>query len=268
MKIAHEAPLSLMKYVQQVTDYDYALASLFEGVDGYLEYFTAAKKDGRMILLDNGVFEEGVAMGANTYATWIEELQPDEYVVPDVLEDAEKTQANFREWCLNYNHLPGKMIGVVQGKTLAEFVDCYKFMSEFADKIAISFDYSFYEKELFPFEKVNKWEKYVAGRQGIFIYLYMLGILNMQKPHHFLGAALPNEFQDYVGSVFKSCIESVDTSNPVVYAITQGRYPKHLGVVDTKNTTKMKDLISTPYSDKLLIDTIANITQFRIQNIL
>ena len=33
-------------------------------------------------------------------------------------------------------------IGVVQGKTWQELVDCYRFMAEEADYIAISFDYS------------------------------------------------------------------------------------------------------------------------------
>jgi hypothetical protein len=271
MKIAHEAPLSLMKYVQQVTDYDYALASLFEKLDGYYEYFVQAKKDGRMILLDNGVFEEGVAMSANIYAEWIKKLQPDEYIVPDILGDAQATKESFTNWCVNYNHLPGKMIGVVHGKTIEEFVECYEFMSQFADKIAINFAQPFYQ-DLYPYTKGKTVEiRQVEGRVWIILYLYALGIWNRNKSHHLLGASLPDEFFMYqlknlaMIDVSKN-IETMDTSNPVVYAITQGRYPKEIQSVNTKESTKLKDLITTPYSDKLLVDVITNITQFKIQN--
>jgi hypothetical protein len=270
MKIAHEAPLSLMKYVQQVTDYDYALASLFSKVDYYYDYFKDAKKAGRTILLDNGVFEEGKAMDFNEYAQWITSLQPDEYIVPDVLADAKATKNNFTNWCINYNHLPGKMIGVVQGKTIEEFVDCYKFMSQFADKIAINFAQPFYQ-DLYLHLNRNKEMKQVEGRIWIIMYLYALGLWNIDKPHHLLGASLPDEFFLYttrnpaVKNILDT-IETIDTSNPVVYAIIQGRYPKDIDSIETKETTKLKDLITTPYSDKLLVDVIANIIQFRTQN--
>ena len=272
MKIAHEAPFSLMKYVQQVTDYDYALASLFKTVDGYYEYFKEAKKTGRMILLDNGVFEEGVAMRHSAYAGWIEEIQPDEYVVPDIMSAGPATMESFQAWLFNYKDLPGKKIGVVHGATIEEFVECYKYMSECADKIAINFSQPFYQN-IYPSQIIGatKEVKQTQGRLWVIGYLYALGIWNMDKPHHLLGASLPQEFgvyreQSVSISAVRYTIESIDTSNPVVYAITQGRYPKHIGSITTKESAKLKDLITTPYSDKLLVDTIFNIAQFRTQN--
>ena len=270
MKIAHEAPLSLMKYVQQVTDYDYALASLFD-LEGYYEYFREAKQNGRMILLDNGVFEEGAAMNTEQYVAWIMQLAPQEYIVPDIMGDAVATMQSFSNWTSSYKGLWGKKIGVVHGSTIEEFIECYKFMSAHADKIAINFSQSFYQN-LYPYvERNNKEMRQAEGRIWILMYLFALGIWNINKPHHLLGASLPDEFNVYtiqnpaMKGILKN-IESMDTSNPVVYAITHGRYPKSIGSIITKEPTKLKDLITTPYSDKLLVDTIANIIQFKTQN--
>ena len=269
MKIAHEAPLSLMKYVKQVTDYDYALASLFGNVSGYYEYFTQSKKEGRKILLDNGVFEEGVAMEDKDYVNWIKDLQPDEYIVPDVMGDMHKTIVNFQKWLLEYSDLPGKKIGVVHGATIEDFIECYRFMSAYADKIAINFSQSFYQN-IYPQQQgVSKEVKQAQGRLWIIGHLHSVGIWNTEKPHHLLGASIPAEFGAYKEKqpsfVCKS-IESLDTSNPVVYAIVKGRYPKYINSLETKETTKVKDLITTPYSDRLLVDVIANIIQFRTQS--
>lgn len=265
INIAHEAPVSIMDQVQTVTDYDYALSVCFDKVDGYYDFFQKAKKKGRWVLLDNGIFEEGVAMDAGLYADWITKLLPNEFIVPDVLEDKDKTIANFENWLKDYGDLPGRRIGVVQGKTPEEIIECYKFMSEKADKIAISFDYSLYLK-LFPNDTdLTKWQKWAKGR------LAMLGIIETtigiaDKPHHLLGAAIPAEFGYYVNSPIGRYIESLDTSNPVVFAIQSGQYPKDMLGMKTKISKKLKDLITTPKSDKLVVDAVHNIAQFRYQN--
>ena len=64
IKIAHEAPLSIMNKVQSMTDYDYALVHLFEDPDiggDYFEFFIdALVNKGREVILDNSVFELGL----------------------------------------------------------------------------------------------------------------------------------------------------------------------------------------------------------------
>ena len=273
IKFAHEAPLSLMPYVQHVTDYDYALASLFETIPGYFDFFKEAKRNGRYVILDNGVFEEGKAVDTDKYVRYIEELQPDEYIIPDVLEDYQATATSFVQWYANLGatKLPGIGIGVAQGKTLDEFFECYKFMSREADKIAISFDYSFYileaDRELEGITPAfTKWEKFAFGRQRVFDLLSEKKLLNTSKPHHCLGAALPDEFSYYCEDDEFSCIVTADTSNPVVQGLLHGRYPSHINLVNAKDTTKVKDLINVSFTPAQLIDVIANIIQFRLQN--
>jgi len=266
--VAHEAPISIMPLVQQVTDYDYALSVLFDKIDGYYDFFTDAKKKGRWVLLDNGVFEENVAMNPDVYANWITRLLPDEYIVPDVLEDGVTTIKNFEKWKQEYGDLPGRKIGVAQGKDLNELIECYKYMSENADKIAISFDYSLYIKEILPDMPGNKWQKWVRGRIAILDILYYKGILNLNKPHHLLGAALPLEFRSYLNRPYRKVLESLDTSNPTVYAIKKGQYPENLLDVEDKISQKLKELINVPKTDQLVIDSVANIVKFTHQNIL
>jgi hypothetical protein len=269
--IAHEAPVSIMPLVQQVTDYDYALSVLFDKVPGYYDFFVDAKKKGRWVLLDNGIFEEGVPMEASKYADWITKLYPDEYVVPDALEDINKTIANFDNWLKDYGDVPGRRIGVVQGENFNELLECYHYMSEKADKIAISFDYKAYLSEFKGWpelvgQKVTKWEKFVAGRASFIENLAMRGMLNLNKPHHLLGVSLSYEFGFYAKGPFPRFIESLDTSAPVVYAIINGQFPRHIGSQTEKVSVKLKDLIATPKTDKLVADTIFNIAQFRLQN--
>ena len=98
MKIAHEAPLSIFDKVQALTDYDYALVHLFEENEQYWDKFVKAKKDGREVLLDNSIFELGTAFNGDTYADWIIKLEPDWYIVPDVLDNASATIDSFNNF--------------------------------------------------------------------------------------------------------------------------------------------------------------------------
>lgn len=255
MQIAHEAPLCMMRRVRGVTDYCYALVHLFEECEEYYNYFVESKLQGRKVLLDNSIFELGTAFDSTKFAEWITKLEPTEYIVPDVLESSEGTINNFKNWISTYN-LPGKKIGVVQGKTYQELYDCYKFMSEYADKIAISFDYSYYQLTA---AGSNKYIRYSEGRYKLINALISDGIFNTKKPHHLLGCSLPYEFgyYGYFPSTY-SFIESVDTSNPVVAGMHNIKYEK-LGLKDKLNI-KLIDLFYnevTPEQEQTIFDNIS-----------
>jgi hypothetical protein len=238
IKIAHEAPLCIMKEVRDMTDYCYALVHLFEECQEYYDYFVESKSLGRTVLLDNSIFELGVAFNSEKFATWISKLEPTEYIVPDVLEDSEGTMKSFEDFISKYKDLPGKKIGVVQGKTYKELYDCYMYMSDKADKIAISFDYSYY---LVTSLGKNKYQQYCNGRYNLINSLIGDSAINMNKPHHLLGCSLPAEFGFY-GSWPKTYkfIQSLDTSNPVVNGMHNIKYEPY-GVKD-KLDTKLIDV--------------------------
>ncbi len=92
-------------------------------------------------------------------------MEPTEYIIPDVLENCDKTIQEAKYWmggaifsCYS-DSIP---IGVIQGKTYAEFVKCYTALDYLGvEKLAISFDYSYY---LTVFPHPNKWVSYAMGR--------------------------------------------------------------------------------------------------------
>ena len=240
IKISHEAPTGLFYYIQSKTDYDYCLVHLLEEDETYKDLFLKACKE-REVILDNSIFELGEAFDMKKFFEWVDILKPTWYIIPDALEDSKKTIYNAYVW--NQFHRPNrkeKSIAVVQGKTYEEIVECYQTLDEKldVDMIAISFDYSFYEK-LVPHP--NRLVSWMLGRVALLGMLEKDGVINRYKPHHLLGAALPQEglyYRQY------DWIYSMDTSNPVVHAIKGIKY-KDTGLM-TKESQKLYELISHP----------------------
>jgi nitrate reductase NapAB chaperone NapD len=257
IKIYHEAPKSIFKEVQQVTDGDYALVHLMEEDPEYLALFKQAKEDGREIILDNSIFELEEAFDAEKFAGWVLELKPDWYIVPDALEDAKKTCSQMAEWNIKYRNLPGKKIGVVQGKTYEQIKSCYEYMDKMAnvDMIAISFDYSYYTKS---FPHPNKLVSWAMGRAKLLGDLLRDGIINENKKHHLLGCSVAWEFTLYQEYPW---IYSIDTSNPTVHAIKNIPYGE-TGLW-SKESQKLFELINYP-KDKIDLNMVlGNIHKFR-----
>jgi len=256
MKIAHEAPISILKEVQGITDYDYALVHLFETHCEYLDFFIDAVKLNRDVLLDNSIFELGTAFDSDKFAEWIVKLNPTRYVVPDVLEDCDKTIKSFSRFTKKYD-LKGLKIGAVQGKTYNELVECYKFMEQNADMVAISFDLSYYDVSA---QGANKLQRQKNGRIKFIRDLIRDNIWNKDKPVHLLGASLASEFSFY--RKFNINIYSCDTSNPVVAGMLSHRYLPGVGL-GQKPSVKLADLIDEDVSKETLELISDNIWEFR-----
>ena len=259
IKIAHEAPLDIFDEVQSKTDYDYALVHLLEQNSRYRDTFENAVRKGREVILDNSIFELEEAFEADRFAIWVERLKPTWYIVPDALEDAEKTMQQAANWFKNYSHVPGKSIGVVQGKTYQEIKDCYRAMDEIAnvDMIAISFDYSYYSESC---PHPNKYVSWMLGRVKLIGDLVRDGIINKGKPHHLLGCGLPQEFSFYKHDDY-NFIYSLDTSNPVVHGIKNIPYTQE--GLWSKESQKLHELIDYPLDNLDINLILSNIKQFR-----
>lgn len=243
--VSHESPISILDDSKDYNDYDYALVHLFETHPEYYEFFKNSVKLGREVLLDNSIFELGESFDSDKFAHYVKELKPTYYIVPDVLEDGYKTIQQFIDFNKKHDDLPGLQIGVVQGKTYDEIVECYKFMSDHADYIAISFDYSYYTV---TGRGKNQLERWCDGRRKLIDDLKRDGIWNYYKPHHLLGCSLAKEFKNYTND---KSIRSVDTSNPVVAGIKELRYNGNLGLKD-KPSVKLADLIDTKVTEDMM----------------
>lgn len=220
IQISHEVPISLLQLSKTINDYEYCLVHLLDQNETYRDFYVNSVKEGRKVLLDNSLFELETLFNGDVFAQKILELKPTEYIIPDSLENINETINSYNNFISKYNDLPGIKIGVVQGKDLNELVECYKFMSDKADKIAISFDYSFYNQ---LHHSNNTLENWCYGRCRFVKYLIESNIWNYNKPHHLLGCSLAKEFKF---QPYKDIIETIDTSNPIVSGIYKLKYDK------------------------------------------
>lgn len=299
MLIAHEAPLCIMDKVQELTDYDYCLVHLLEESPEYLQFFKDAQQKGRKIMMDCSLFELGKAFDPQKYYNWLLEIQPDEYIVPDVWQDYEANSKSFSDfkYTFDLSKLKGKKIGVVQGNNIEDMKECYVFMSSFADKIAISFGYDIYwqnfhnsykkllhlpwilenytrlaethtldlhsvEQVTLPF--IKKYAKPIAqseGRMAFINYLIDQKLINYDKPHHLLGCGIPIEFGDY-DKLKHFFIESVDTSHPVMTGYYGSSYQKHEPMW-SKLHSKMVDVFYENVSNEQFDLIKTNIQEFK-----
>ena len=260
IKVAHESPKDIFNEVQSLTDYDYALVHLFEEDPIYLDQFKKAIAKGREVILDNSIFELEEAFDAVKFDKWVNRIKPTWYIVPDALEDYRKTIDQMEDWNnkgLGYEG-SGK-IGVVQGKSYDEIVDCYNYMNKEADvdMIAISFDYSYYTKSC---PHANKYVSWMLGRVKLLGDLLRDGVINKDKPHHLLGCGLPQEFSFYKHSDY-DWIYSLDTSNPVVHGIKGISYGSD--GLWSKERQKLHELINSEISIDQLNTIKNNIQKFK-----
>lgn len=261
MLISHEVPICLLEKSKSFNDYDYCLLHLTYKYPEYREFYLNSVKEGRKVLLDNSLYELGDALTNEELAKGVMDLKPTEYVVPDCLNDKEVTINRFESFIKEYPNLPGLKIGVCQGKTINEMVECYRYMRDHADKIAIPFGSISY-CDFFGFEPIRyreRLEMYSAGRMMLISYLVRNNEWDYTKPHHLLGCNLVKEFKS---PLYKELnIESIDTSNPVVAGIEGIRYSRN-GLL-TKSKIKLNDKINCKLTKKQFEDIIYNTKRFR-----
>jgi hypothetical protein len=219
VKVSHETPLCLLEDSIHFNDYDYALPHLFDSEPEYLEYFRKAKAAGRYIIMDNSLHELGHAYSTDRLMHWVNELEPDEFIVPDVWEDKTASIVNARAWASVVMPKNTTKVAVVQAKTLHEAFECTQTYKDLGyKKIAYSYGASYYNDICtHPNKNLGK----ALGRVYVISTLYKQGVLHPNDRVHLLGCQVPQEFGWYRDI---KCIESIDTSNPVMAALEGIRY--------------------------------------------
>jgi len=256
MKVSHEVPRCLLTASPEFNDYDYCLPHLLDQDEEYKQYFYNAKKAGRYIVMDNSLHELGEAYKWDRLHYWIEELEPDEFIVPDVWMNYAQTHAQAKYWMqFNYplNTLP---VAVVQGENEGEAVKCYLNLKELGyKKIAISYGATWYDK-LHPHP--NKDFAKALGRLTFINRLYTSKFITSHDKIHLLGCAVPQEFGWYRG--YKQ-IESIDTSNPIMAALEGTLY--NGGGLMKKPEANMNNHFDVKFTDIDYEDVLHNTTLFR-----
>jgi len=262
MKVSHESPISILAKSKEYNDFDYCLVHLLDQHPEYLNYYKTAKEYDREVLLDNSIFELGKAFDSAQFFKWVNELQPNMFIVPDVLENAQETMQSYIKHAEYVKQVKQsfttKAIGAIQGRTWNELKNCYRFMSYEADMIALSFDFSYYE---IVGEGDTKLERFCSGRQRFITDLINTGVWDWSKPHHLLGCSLAKEFRFYVDRNIYNIV-SCDTSNPIVAAIHGLKYDADYGL-QSKPTTKLADLITHEFTQDQLDLVNYNTSMFK-----
>ena len=256
IKISHEVPFCLLEQSRKFNDYDYCLPHLMDENEEYRNFFYESKKIGRYIVMDNSLHELGEAYNTKRLMHWVNEIKPNEFIVPDVWEDKDASVRNAKQW--SKIELPeGVMkVAVVQAKSVHEAMLCTQAYKDLGyKKIAYSYGASYYN-DICPHP--NKDLGKAIGRYMVIYDLYKQDVLSMFDRVHLLGTASPIEFGMYKNMPF---IESIDTSSPIMAAIGEMPYTKMgLHMKPLANMNKHQDM-SLDFVNEDLVEY--NVEMFR-----
>jgi hypothetical protein len=222
MKVSHEVPLCLLEDSLKFNDYQYCLPHLLDQDEDYKNFFYKVKQEGVYIIMDNSLHELGHAYNSDRLIYWINELKPDEFIVPDVWQDSIASIESAKEWA--GIELPEGVtkVAVVQAESLFDAGMCYQTYKDLGyEKIAFSYGaeyYSFYTSH--PNKNLAK----ALGRIYVVSALHYSKIISDTDRVHLLGCQVPQEFSWYKDMPF---IETIDTSNPIMATLDGIKYGRN-----------------------------------------
>ena len=239
----------------EINDYEYCLPHLLDQNEKYRRHFEDAKESGSYIIMDNSLHELGKAYDTDRLLHWINHLEPNEFIVPDVWQDQTATLVNAKHWMsVNLPESTTKM-AVVQAQSYHEAFECYNILKmQGYKKIAFSYGADWYAEE---FPHPNNLVGKMMGRIMTISKMYKSGLIGKSDRVHLLGCALPQEFGYYADFPF---IESIDTSNPIIHGLQGVKY-NSLGLLN-KESIKI-DQIDKEINTDTLYDINHNLIQFK-----
>lgn len=256
--ISHEVPVVLLNESVTFNDYDYSLVHVLDSNEEYYNFYKSQAKN-REQILDNSAYELGDSFDVKKFVKYVEDIKPSHYIIPDKIGDYEATVLYTENFIKEYADLLGKSIGVIQASNIGEFMDCYSFMKDKCDKIAVPFHSPSYQT-LFP--ELDKWAAMSLGRPKMLEMVYEK--FHTTVPVHLLGCSLPQEFHFYKNKSYLG-VESIDTSNPVLLALEEKQYKENEGMIWLDDKPKGMVNYNLELNDDQKNRIIENIKTFRIK---
>ena len=255
MKVSHEVPRCLLTASTEFNDYDYCLPHLLDQDEEYKQYFIDARDKGRYIIMDNSLHELGKAYDFKRLKYWVNELEPDEFMVPDVWMNASQTAAQAKYWLQFEFPEKTKKIAVIQGEDKNQAYLCASLLYDLGyTKLCVSYGATWYN-DFFPHSNPDMGK--ALGRVRFVQGLLKLSHLK-DAQFHLLGCSIPQEFGWYDNH---PRIESIDTSNPVMAALEEIEYGKH--GLNTKPKANMNDHFEVDFMDIQYGSILYNTNKFR-----
>ena len=255
MKISHEVPRCLLTISDEFNDYSYCLPHLLDIDEDYKQYFIDARDKGRYVIMDNSLHELGEAYDFDRLKYWVNELEPDEFMVPDVWMNCGQTAAQAKYWKQFIFPEKTKKVAVIQGENKNQAYLCANLLFGLGyDKLCVSYGATWYN-DFFP--HMNPDMGKALGRVR-----FVQGLLNLNQLKdvklHLLGCSIPQEFGWYDNN---PRIESIDTSNPIMAALEGIEYQDH--GLNTKPKANMNDHFDIKFKDIKYGSILYNVNKFR-----
>jgi len=255
MKVSHEVPRCLLTASPEFNDYDYCLPHLLDIDEEYKQYFINARDTGRYVIMDNSLHELGEAYDYDRLRYWVNELQPNEFIVPDVWMNCSQTAAQAKYWRQFKYPKKTKLTAVIQGENKNQAYLCANLLSELGyNKLCVSYGATWYN-DFFPHTNVDMGK--ALGRVR-----FVQGLLKLKQlkdiKFHLLGCAIPQEFSWYDNNLR---IESIDTSNPVMAAL-EGTWYDDNGL-NIKPKANMNDYFDIDFKKVDYLNVIHNTRRFK-----
>ena len=255
MKISHEVPRCLLTASTEFNDYDYCLPHLLDQDEEYKQYFIDARDKGRYVIMDNSLHELGEAYDFERLKYWVNELEPDEFMVPDVWMNCGQTAAQAKYWLQFEFPEKTQKIAVIQGEDKNQAYLCANLLQNLGyKKLCVSYGATWYN-DFFPHSNPDMGK--ALGRIR-----FVQGLLKLKElkdiKFHLLGCSIPQEFGWYDNN---PRIESIDTSNPVMAALEGIEYKEH--GLNTKPSANMNDHFNVDFMDIQYGSILYNANKFK-----
>lgn len=245
--VSHEIPHSLAKEElagkYNINDFLFVLLHRYIDDKEYRNIVDASKQ---FKILDNSCFELGEALSNDLIVKYVGKINPDVFVLPDVLGNYEETLERSKKFLFDYSHLEKKAMAVIQGNTHEEFIKCYQ-------------DFDAYEIAMMGIPFCFNWASHATPEEHANERVKLLKVLepyiNHNRKHHLLGTWDIKEFAHYKNYKW---VYSVDTSNPIAAGIEGDNYP-----ISHKPKIKFDQFVNYPLTDCNIDVIIENVKTFR-----
>lgn len=247
-------PVSNLSLIRE-GDAAFCLAQLYVKYSLYREYFKRLRDEGWWIILDSGMGDHNPVMQDELFDVTLD-LLPHEVIPVDTLFSKDKTLTNVFDF---YDRLRREgvddivqIMGVPQGNTFDEWVECYKVMLSSPEVKVIGMS-----KLSIPWVVSRSCNDQNIGRDRNVMYDFLRNSQLIGKPLHFLGVGEFDEFLHYKSDPF---IRSTDSCFTVWSAMNGVRFSREqfYGRIPTP-----KDYFERHMDDRAISLSIDNIKFFR-----